>query len=354
VAVLVRRSRGAARAGRAAWRGSTRRSDPARRHRLRAAAPGRQAAVDAPAGPRARCRDGDGEPGGRDAARRGAGRHASRFGHDRASAPDPARDRAALARQRSRGGRRAGGRDRRSRGPARGEMRRLAGELGMAPMSLYRHVAGREDLERLMLRAVFVASPLPSPPPESPRERLLGVYRLRWRLYRRHRWLATLTGVTRPPLVPEAMSHTERALDALADLGLPLAERGGVAIALTALVRGLALSVAEEVEAEHESRQRAVVEPRRPRDHRTPGHGPVPTARRPGRCGSHDRRRLPRRRRRGLAHDAGRRPGGHGPAPRAVRPLRSALRRAAPPSPPARARPAAPSAAARPRPAAAR
>ncbi|WP_414635359.1 GntR family transcriptional regulator [Actinotalea caeni] len=233
-------------------------------------------------------------------------------------------------------------------------MRRLAGELGMAPMSLYRHVAGREDLERLMLRAIFVASPLPSPPPESPRERLLGVYRLQWRLYRRHRWLATLTGVTRPPLVPEAMSHTERALDALADLGLPLAERGGVAIALTALVRGLALSVAEEVEAEHESRQRAVVEPRRPRDHRTPGHGPVPTARRPGRCGSHDRRRLPRRRRRGLAHDAGRRPGGHGPAPRAVRPLRSALRRAAPPSPPARARPAAPSAAARPRPAAAR
>lgn len=135
-------------------------------------------------------------------------------------------------------------------------MRRLAGELGMAPMSLYRHVAGREDLERLMLRAVFVASPLPSPPPESPRERLLGVYRLQWRLYRRHRWLATLTGVTRPPLVPEAMSHTERALGALADLGLPLAERGGVAIALTALVRGLALSVAEEVEAEHESRQR--------------------------------------------------------------------------------------------------
>src|SRR5690606_8515497 len=166
---------------------------------------------------------------------------------------------------------------------------------------------------------------------------------LQWRLYRRHRWLATLTGVTRPPLVPEAMSHTERALDALADLGLPLAERGGVAIALTALVRGLALSVAEEVEAEHEARQRAVVEPRRPRDHRTPGHGPVPTARRPGRCGSHDRRRLPRRRRRGLAHDAGRRPGGHGPAPRAVRPpLRSALRRAAPPSPPAPARPAAP------------
>lgn len=135
-------------------------------------------------------------------------------------------------------------------------IRSVAGELGVAPMSLYHHVAGREELEYLMIRTVFRAHPLPGPGLAGWRARLESVYRLQWRLYRRHPWLAELLSVTRPPLVPEAMAHSERTLQALDELGLPPAERTRAALALPALVRGLALGVAGELRAERETRMR--------------------------------------------------------------------------------------------------
>lgn len=133
-------------------------------------------------------------------------------------------------------------------------MRRLAGVLRVAPMSLYRHVAGREELETLMVRAVFASSPLPDPMPPGWRQRLEAVYRLQWRLYRSHPWLAELTLVTRPPLAPEAMVHSEWTLEALAQLDLDPPTRLRAALALPALVHGLALGVLHEVRAERETR----------------------------------------------------------------------------------------------------
>src|SRR5690625_7126338 len=59
----------------------------------------------------------------------------------------------------------------------RSSMRRLAGELDVAPMSLYRHLAGREELEHLLVRAVFGAHPLPDPGPEGWRAKLEWVTR---------------------------------------------------------------------------------------------------------------------------------------------------------------------------------
>ncbi|TQM06256.1 GntR family transcriptional regulator [Pseudonocardia kunmingensis] len=135
-------------------------------------------------------------------------------------------------------------------------MRSIAGELGVTPMSLYHHVAGREELEYLMIRTVFRAHPLPGPGLAGWRSRLESVYRLQWRLYRRHPWLAELLSVTRPPLVPEAMVHGEWTLQALDELGLPPAERTRAALALPALVRGLALGAAGELRAERETRMR--------------------------------------------------------------------------------------------------
>ncbi|WP_152365415.1 GntR family transcriptional regulator [Microlunatus speluncae] len=133
-------------------------------------------------------------------------------------------------------------------------MRRLAGVLKVTPMSLYRHVAGREALEILMVRAVFGANPLPDPMPAGWRERVETVYRLQWQLYRSHPWLAELTLVTRPPLAPEAMLHTEWTLEALADLDLDPATRVRSALALPALVHGLALTALHEHRAVQETR----------------------------------------------------------------------------------------------------
>lgn len=135
-------------------------------------------------------------------------------------------------------------------------MRRLAGVLKVAPMSLYRHVAGRDELEILMVRAIFSVNTLPSPMPDGWRERLETVYRLQWRMFRSHPWLAELTLVTRPPLAPEAMVHSEWTLEALSSLRLDAQTRLRTALALPALVHGLALAALHEVRAEQESRLR--------------------------------------------------------------------------------------------------
>jgi len=134
-------------------------------------------------------------------------------------------------------------------------MRRLAAELGAGPMSLYRHVAGRDALELLLVRAVLRAHALPDPGPPGWRAKLELVSRVQWRAYRAHPWLPELISMTRPVLVPEAMAHTEWTLRALADLPLPQAERLREALTLPALVRGLAASVAAETRAERETGQ---------------------------------------------------------------------------------------------------
>lgn len=134
-------------------------------------------------------------------------------------------------------------------------MRRLAAELGTAPMSLYRHVAGRDALELMLVRAVFRAHPLPEPGPSGWRAKLELVSRLHWQLYRAHPWLAELISMTRPVLMPEAMAHTEWTLRALDGLGLTTTERAREAVTLPALVRGLAASAAAELRAERETGQ---------------------------------------------------------------------------------------------------
>lgn len=134
-------------------------------------------------------------------------------------------------------------------------MRRLAAELGAGPMSLYRHVAGRDALELLLVRAVLRAHPLPEPGPPGWRAKLELVSRVQWRAYRAHPWLPELISMTRPVLVPEAMAHTEWTLQALAPLPLSPVERIREALTLPSLVRGLAISLAAETRAERETGQ---------------------------------------------------------------------------------------------------
>ncbi|HLS15703.1 MAG TPA: GntR family transcriptional regulator [Beutenbergiaceae bacterium] len=134
-------------------------------------------------------------------------------------------------------------------------MRRLAGELDVAPMSLYRHLAGREELEHLLVRAVFGAHPLPDPGPEGWRAKLEWVTRLQWRIYRQHPWLPELVSLTRPILAPEAMAHTEWTMQALTGLGLSPTEHAREALTLGSLVRGLAATAAAETRDERETGQ---------------------------------------------------------------------------------------------------
>jgi DNA-binding transcriptional regulator YhcF (GntR family) len=132
-------------------------------------------------------------------------------------------------------------------------MRRLAAELGVGPMSLYRHVANKDELVTQMADVAFGEPELPDPGPEGWRAKLELISRRQWELCRRHLWLPRAVSFTRPLLVPTMMAHTEWTLRALDGLGLPMATRIREALALHALVVNGAQALANETEAEQES-----------------------------------------------------------------------------------------------------
>lgn len=132
-------------------------------------------------------------------------------------------------------------------------MRRVAAELDVGPMSLYRHVASKDELVTQMADAVFGEPELPAPGPAGWRAELELIARLQWALCRRHLWLPRAVSFTRPSLAPHMMEHTEWTLRALDGLGLSVSTRMYEALALHSLVVTVALSMSDEFEAEQET-----------------------------------------------------------------------------------------------------
>ncbi|MFG2417105.1 GntR family transcriptional regulator [Streptomyces goshikiensis] len=128
-------------------------------------------------------------------------------------------------------------------------MRRLAAELGVSAMSLYRHVSNKEQLVALMADAAFGEQALPERPPPHWRERLELSAALQWRLYRAHPWLAGAMNLSRPLLIPNGIRHIDWALAALDGLGLDTDARMHAAVTLFGYVRGHAVDLEPESEA---------------------------------------------------------------------------------------------------------
>jgi len=116
-------------------------------------------------------------------------------------------------------------------------MARLAQRLGCAPMSLYRHVANKDELLALMMDAA------PGAPPA------IGTSARAWRgelerwtcalheVYLRHPWILEITA-GRPPLEPGQLAWLEAGLRALAGTPLSAREQFAVLMALLYYVRG--------------------------------------------------------------------------------------------------------------------
>ena len=132
-------------------------------------------------------------------------------------------------------------------------MRRVATELGVATMTLYRYVPGKDDLVLLMVDAAFGEERLPEPPPEGWRAQLELSARLHWAVARRHPWLARVISLTRPQLLPNAMAHTEWVMRAMAGAGLDPATTLHIAVTMAGYVLGIAVNLESEVEAQHDS-----------------------------------------------------------------------------------------------------
>jgi AcrR family transcriptional regulator len=128
-------------------------------------------------------------------------------------------------------------------------MRRIAADLDVTTMALYRHVSNREHLILLMADAAFARFPLPEPPPAGWRRRLETSARLQWTMYQHHPWLAQATSFTRPLLAPRALAHTEWVMRALDGLSLDPVTAVHVHATVAAHVRGLAVNLEPEAEA---------------------------------------------------------------------------------------------------------
>ena len=132
-------------------------------------------------------------------------------------------------------------------------MRRIAAALGVATMSLYRHVRGKDDLVLHMIDAAIGEEPFPPEPPQGWRARLELAARLQWRAFRRHPWLAPVMSITRPQLAPNALRHTEWNLRALEGTRLGYADRMYVNVLLFAYVRGVASALEAETQAQRDT-----------------------------------------------------------------------------------------------------
>ena len=132
-------------------------------------------------------------------------------------------------------------------------MRRIATELGMATMSIYHYLPGKDELVAAMIDESFGDDELPPIPETGWRARMDLIARLQWGFYRRHPWLAEAMSFTRPPLAPRAMRYTEWTLAALDDYGLSGETMTYVAISLASYVRGTAVNLEPEQRAEQDT-----------------------------------------------------------------------------------------------------
>jgi AcrR family transcriptional regulator len=132
-------------------------------------------------------------------------------------------------------------------------MRGVAARLGVATMTLYRYVPGKDELILLMIDAAFGEEELPALAPSGWRAQLELVSRRQWAISRRHPWLGRVISLTRPQLAPHAMAHTEWALRAMDGLDLDPATKLGVVIAIVGYVQGRAVNLESEVEAQKDT-----------------------------------------------------------------------------------------------------
>src|SRR4051812_16376081 len=128
-------------------------------------------------------------------------------------------------------------------------MRRVAAELGAAPMSLYRHVRDKDELLLKMMDAAISEVALPEPP-AGWRDGLELAARALWTTFRRHPWLPSALSLTRPQLLPGALDYSEWVLGVLTRAGWDPLTTFTTHLTVFTFVRGLAMNLEMEAEAE--------------------------------------------------------------------------------------------------------
>lgn len=128
-------------------------------------------------------------------------------------------------------------------------MRRVATDLGVGTMSLYRYVPGKSELLELMLDHVYgPSSDLDTYRGKDWRTVMEAVARGSWEMHLEHHWLLQVN-LARPLLGPNAVASFDFAMAALAGLGLTDRERLSVIVAIDGYVTGSARTHINGLEA---------------------------------------------------------------------------------------------------------
>lgn len=123
-------------------------------------------------------------------------------------------------------------------------MRRIAAELKVGAMSLYRYVPGKDELIDLMVDDVYGEEPVADDDGSGWRARLENACRGEWAHYHRHPWLLYIPQ-GRPLLGPNALRATEATLRILDGTGLDGRELIDAVLTTSSWVAGLARSSLE-------------------------------------------------------------------------------------------------------------
>ncbi|ADD45187.1 TetR/AcrR family transcriptional regulator C-terminal domain-containing protein [Stackebrandtia nassauensis] len=132
-------------------------------------------------------------------------------------------------------------------------MRSVAAQTGMATMTLYRYVNGKDDLVFHMIDTVFADVADRDYDGEDWRARLEAIARRLWRLFQRHPWLPHVVSLGRAQPVPGLIGYADRVLDALRDAKLSPLDKLRVHISLYGLIQGLSASLEQEAQNEEET-----------------------------------------------------------------------------------------------------
>ena len=144
-------------------------------------------------------------------------------------------------------------------------MGRVARELGVSAMALYRYVDAKADLFQLMLNSAYGTPPEDLWPAQADWRTRMTLWAAQNRGgLMRHPWLLAVP-ISGPPLVPNTLAWMDRGLEALEDLPLSQQEKLSTLLLVEIYVRGqvqLAMQGAVDDNGSYARRLRAVTEGR--------------------------------------------------------------------------------------------
>ncbi|WDZ90352.1 GntR family transcriptional regulator [Nocardiopsis sp. HUAS JQ3] len=120
-------------------------------------------------------------------------------------------------------------------------MRRVATQLGVSTMALYRHVANKDALVTAMIDQVYTEHALPDPPPADWREALELALLTEWGIYRAHPWAVQLTPLAGAVQSPGLVQNAEWMMRVITGQGRSPDEAMAILTFVSAYTSGMAL-----------------------------------------------------------------------------------------------------------------